>query len=331
MYAEGRQQGTSPTPVSADRMVRLLESLLPQGEFSEQKGHGLGDEVTPSPSAELLFDQGHRAAKVTVALSRFSVPAPPQFLDCPDTAYHPYSQCTRTVMPGGAILVQDRSPKDQDRPAGNELLTVLITHEDGRQVFASATAAPDDGGEATSATLPLTLEQLTAVAVSPSWKRVLAVMPAPSEGPRTESVPRMTGQQISHVIAKLLPSGLSTASEGGSVGFGHIVVNDGRGESLVAANVQRWKPEDPSMRKLFERADTLPDGTRLSVRQGPASGGDGAIAWTVDTFRKDGLRVVITAVNARAFRLPAGRSEPALNTEQLRQMALDAAWEEPSR
>ncbi|WP_326743485.1 hypothetical protein OG830_00320 [Streptomyces sp. NBC_00121] len=30
-------------------------------------------------------------------------------------------------------------------------------------------------------------------------------------------------------------------------------------------NVQRWKTDDPNMTDLFCKADTLPDGTRVSV------------------------------------------------------------------
>ncbi|MFD9520484.1 hypothetical protein [Streptomyces sp. NPDC059979] len=56
------------------------------------------------------------------------------------------------------------------------------------------------------------------------------------------------------------------------------MVDDGNGESLVAVNVKRWRPDDPSMRKLFEGVDTLPDGTRIGIRRGPASGGgEGAV------------------------------------------------------
>ncbi|WP_326593198.1 hypothetical protein [Streptomyces sp. NBC_01294] len=341
MYTESPPRTPVPASVSAQHMVHLLESLLPQGNHSAQQGQGLTDKSGPAPSAELLFEHGGRAAEIAVKLGRFSVPVPSQFLECPDTAYHPHSRCTRAVLSGGATLVQDQSPKYQDKPSGEQLLTVLLTYEDGKQVFVSEAGGSGEGkgegegegkSDAGKTALPLTFDQLTAVANSPVWKPVLAMMPAPSEGPRVASVPRMTGQHITHVIEKLLPAGLNAAHEGGAEGFGHVVVDDGNGESLVAVNVQRWRPHDPSMRKLFEGADTLPDGTRISIRRGPASGGgEGAVAWTADTLRTDGLRVVVSAVNARAYRLPAGRGEPALKVEQLKQMALDEAWRTASR
>ncbi|MGW2938638.1 hypothetical protein ACWDA7_44310 [Streptomyces sp. NPDC001156] len=49
-----------------------------------------------------------------------------------------------------------------------------------------------------------------------------------------------------------------------------------------------------------------------------------------DTFRKDGLRVEISAVNAGAYLLAASRNEPALNIGQLKQMALSTAWQRAS-
>ncbi|MGW1887805.1 hypothetical protein [Streptomyces sp. NPDC001970] len=35
---------------------------------------------------------------------------------------------------------------------------------------------------------------------------------------------------------------------------------------------------------------------------------------------------MISAVDAGAYRLPAGRSEPALNIEQLKRIALHTSW-----
>jgi hypothetical protein len=137
----------------------------------------------------------------------------------------------------------------------------------------------------------------------------------------------VSAQQITGVLRKLLPTGLRVADEGGADGFGHVTVDDGQGKSLVAMNVQRWQPDDPAISGIFKTADTLPDGTRLTTHQGrPTRGGEGVTEWTVDTFRKDGLRVVISAVNARAYGIPATRKIPALTTSQLRQIALDPLW-----
>ncbi|MEU4093187.1 hypothetical protein [Streptomyces sp. NPDC026673] len=216
---------------------------------------------------------------------------------------------------------------DEKRPSGADVLSALLTGKDGRQVLVSETGVSRGKATAGNTSLPLRLRQLSAIASSPVWDPVLTAMPAPPVHDQTAVIPRMTGRQISHVIRQLLPAGMRTAQSGGSDGFGHVTVDDGHGKSLVAVNVQRWKAGDADIAKLFAKAETLPDGTRVSIRKGPASGGGkGAVEWSVDTLRKDGLRVVISAVNARAYQLPGTRKEPALDIRQLQQIALDAAW-----
>ncbi|MFC6083995.1 hypothetical protein [Sphaerisporangium aureirubrum] len=316
--ASARPAESASADVSAQHMVHLLQVQLPPGKVSGQQGQGLSAEPGPAPSAQVLFEAGGSAAKVAVKLNRWPVPVPVQYAQCPDSAYHPYSRCSQTFLPGGARLVLDRSPSDEDDPAGGELLSALLTYRDGKQVLVS---------EAGRATLPLTHEQLAAVATSPLWHPVLAAMPAPPARPRTGSVARLTAPQISRIIERLLPEGVRAGQPGGADGFGHITVDDGRGKSLLAVNVQQWKPGDAAMTQVFQNAVTLPDGTHVSVRQGPAPrGGPGTIEWTVDTIGTDGLRVVISALNASAYRLPSGRSTPALSLEQLRRIALDPAW-----
>ncbi|MGW1540759.1 hypothetical protein ACWCPM_11035 [Streptomyces sp. NPDC002309] len=309
---------------SSRNMVHSLETLLPRGKTSAQRGQGVS--VTPgkSPFAELVFEHGGRSAGVKVVLNRYPMPIPSTLAECPDTAYHPYSRCSRATVPSGAILVQDRSPQDEKDPSGAELLTVRLTSKDGSQVFVSETGDPKRG----RVELPLTGKQLVSIATAPIWQTALAEMPAPPSGSPAESITRLTGQQITRKIQQLLPAGLQSARAGGSEGFGHVVVDDGHGKGLVAVNVQRWKPSDPLMTKIFVKGKTLPDGTRIRVQKGPASqGGKGVIEWSVDTFRTDGLRVVISALNAPAYPLPPSRHDPALDIDQLKQIALNPAWQ----
>jgi hypothetical protein len=72
-------------------------------------------------------------------------------------------------------------------------------------------------------------------------------------------------------------------------------------------------------------SETLPDGTRVAVKQGPGDRGD-QVMWTVDTMRADGKRVVISAFNAGTQNETATRKAPALTIAQMRKMALDALW-----
>ncbi|MFE6554959.1 hypothetical protein ACFVHS_42260 [Streptomyces sp. NPDC057746] len=138
----------------------------------------------------------------------------------------------------------------------------------------------------------------------------------------------MSGPWIAQVIEQLLPDGLNVEQGGGSTGFGHVVVDDGRGQSFVAVNVQRWMPHDPQIAQVFNGASIRPDGTRVLVQRGPSShGGRGAVEWQVDTLREDGLRIAVSTVNARAYFLPASRNKPVLDTHQLERIALDRMWQ----
>lgn len=313
------------------RLVRLLESLLPQGKVSDQTPREPNENSGPL-SAELIFEKQDRKAKLTVTLSRSAVPVPAQFSQCPDTAYHPFSRCKQHVLPGGGRLIQDQSPRSQDQPAGAMVLTALRTDPNGGQILVTEANAP--GAVATGIeSLPLTLAQLSAIATSSAWSSIVSTIPSPPTGaPLAVRIPRMSGQQISRILTDTLPTRLHVSQASGSEGFGHVVVNDGRGKSLVAVNVQQWRPDAPAMKQLFEKSETLPDGTRVATRQGPASGdGHSAIAWTVDTFRRNGLRVVISAVNAPAYHLPASREQPAIPIKELKEIALVAAWQQASR
>ena len=108
--------------------------------------------------------------------------------------------------------------------------------------------------------------------------------------------------------------------------FAYVVLDDGKGRSLVQINVQ------PGMADVADTlfgadAETLPDGTKVATRQEPGEkGGAGVVMWTVDTLRTDGLRVVISAFNSGAQHTAATREAPALTMAQLREIATSERW-----
>ncbi|MFI9219388.1 hypothetical protein [Streptomyces werraensis] len=308
-------------------MTHVLEALLPHGKISRTPGSRA--RRGEAPSAEVVFGDGARAVNVKVHLNWYPLPVPAQVSECPDTAYHPYSRCTTVKLPDGARLVLDRSPRSEDTPDGPRQYTALVTYKDGRQVAVSETGDSEGRSATSDAPLSLSVKRLSAVATSAAWRPALAALPAPrASGAPVDSVSRMTGAHISGLAARLLPDGLRVSRKGGQSGFGHLVADDGHGGSLIAVNVQRWRADNPSMTSLFVDAETLPDGTRVTLTKAASQhGGKGAVQWTADTLRPDGLRVVISAVNAPAYLLPASRSTPVLTMRQLRDMALDPAWQ----
>ncbi len=308
----------------------MLKASLPQGKTSEQRGKGVGTEPGTPPLAELVFERGGKSAHVQVILGRLPLPIHSDVSQCPDMAFHPYSRCTVSTLPDGATLVQDQSPQNEKNPSGGKVLTSRLIFEDGRQVLVTQVADPQAQSGSVATPLPLTLKQLTAVATSATWKPVLKAVPKPPAGPSGGWRP--TGLDISRMLGRLLPARLDQAQPGGTDGFGHLVVDDGHGKSLVAVNVQRWKPDDKSMGKLFEQAETLRDGTLLSIRKKPVNQGHkSTVEWTADTFREDGIRIVVSALNTSAYPLAPTRRDPAVTTAELRKIALDPAWQRVTR
>ncbi|MEV6994400.1 hypothetical protein AB0N87_35315 [Streptomyces sp. NPDC093228] len=272
---------------------------------------------------QVLFDDGHGATQIQVTLNN-QTPVPL----CPDSAYHPYSECTHTVQSGGAQLSIDISPVTDTTPSAIKRWTALYTAPDGRQVFVSEINARTDKDTApTRSVPPLSTKRLAAIAASGTWNRYLSALPVPSAPPSIG--PKISAKQITDTLTRLLPTEMSVSDPQGSDGFGHVVLNDGHGPSLVAMNVQLWKPDDPRIHQVFDGARTLSDGTRITTSEKPpALGGEGAIEWTVDTLREDGLRVVVSSNNARAYGVPSTRKDPALSIPQLQEIALDPSWQQ---
>ncbi|MBT1190245.1 hypothetical protein HET69_41330 [Streptomyces sp. CJ_13] len=128
------------------------------------------------------------------------------------------------------------------------------------------------------------------------------------------------------VLESLVPkNGITVASKGGEDDYAYLVLDDGKGASLVQVNVQESMGE--ALGGRMGGAATLPDGTKvLETRQPGEKGGAGVLWWTVDTLRPDGRRVVVSAFNTGNQAKPATRKEPALTMEQLRTIALDPKW-----
>ncbi|WP_111489914.1 hypothetical protein [Peterkaempfera bronchialis] len=319
--------------VSDKEMVRLLRGLLPKGKVSETSGRGVSsDQKTPlGASAQAVFDDGQGAAQVAVLLNRQPTPVSDDDVSCPDKAHNPYDQCTRTLLPGGLVLVVDKGYEYAAQPDGTKLWTATLTAEDGRQIAFSEWNAPAEKGvPASRPAPPLTTAQMTRLVTSGVWDRVFKAFPstdsAPTTPPRSPAEP--TKQEILTTLKQLLPAGLKVSGEGGQeTGYAMLTVDDGHGRTLVEVNVQRWQPDDADFAERYAGGGTTPDGTRYTIRQeGSEKGGSGAVQWVADTFRPDGLRVVVMELNAASYGVAATRETPAIPVDRLKAIALDGAW-----
>ncbi|MEU3519692.1 hypothetical protein ABZ770_31185 [Streptomyces sp. NPDC006654] len=335
----------SPTPevassaaagrdVTSDDMIRTLEKLLPKGTFAQAQGRGVDkDEPLVDPYAQVVYDDGHGAAAVSVAVNRV-LPGgydARQATRCPDKVYIPYDSCVTSHLPDASVVTVMKGYEYPDRRVDTKLWTANLVTPDGHHVAVSEwNAAAEKDAPISRAQPPLSAARLKALAAAKEWRGVVDAIP---QDPRQTQEPPASvetdGKRIDQTLVSLIPRSVKVVgrAEGDDDGqFTYVVVDDGHGRSLVQINVQ------PDMSDVADQlfgagSETLPDGTRVAEHKVPGEkGGAGVVMWTVDTMREDGFRVVISAFNAGTQHSSATRATPALTMKQLRAMALSPRW-----
>ncbi|MFG2786998.1 hypothetical protein [Streptomyces sp. NPDC048419] len=324
----------APSPVSGDSLIRTLEKLLPSGKFSGAEARGTDE---GAPYVHLVFDDGKGAAAVGVALGRVQPGSDQarQVTECPGKAYAHYDSCGTSRLPDGSVVMVLQGYEYPDRRVDTKWWNAELVSPQGHHVSVSEwNAAAEKDAPITRGQPPLAPAQLKHVASAAAWRDAIDAMPEDEKKPTAE--PSATGSTafapVAPTLKSLLPKGLTVSeSSGGDSGFGYVVADDGKGKSLVQVNVQAGMADVAG--DLFgSGAETLPDGTRVAVHQGPGEkGGAGVVMWTVDTLRTDGTRVVVSAFNSGAQDTAATRKTPALTLAQLRQIALSPKWFLPHR
>ncbi|MFF8966588.1 hypothetical protein ACF1BK_27995 [Streptomyces globisporus] len=141
-----------------------------------------------------------------------------------------------------------------------------------------------------------------------------------------EPAPPLDYAALMPTFRALLPEGLTVTDVTDSGGeFASVVVNDGKGRSLVQINVQQDMRDVAG--QLYGDATTLPDGTLLATSKKPGEkGGAGVVMWTADSMRPDGMRVVVSAFNSGEQSSAATRKAPALTMDQLTALVISPEW-----
>jgi len=322
----------APTPVSGDALIRTLEKLLPDGKFS--KAEARGTDERPAPYVHLGFDDGKGAAAVDVGLGRVQPGSDEarQTTECPGKAYVHYDACATTRLPGGSVVMVLQGYEYPDRRVDTKWWSAELVTPQGHHISVSEwNAAAEKDSPITRSQPPLSPAQLKKLAAATAWRVAIDAMP---EDPNTPTTPPSASAGASAVavaiaptLRRLLPKGLTVSdSSGDDSDFGYLVVDDGKGKSLVQVNVQ-GDMSDVEGQLFGSDAETLPDGTKVALHQRPGEkGGAGVVWWTVDTIRPDGRRVVISAFNSGAQDTAATRTTPALTMKQLREIALSPKW-----
>jgi len=321
----------SPSPVSGDQLIRTLERLLPKGNFSKAEARGTDEQ--PGPYVHLVYDDGKGAAAVGVSLARVEPGSDEarQATECPAKVFVHYDACSTTRLPDASVVMVLQGYEYPDRRVDTKWWSAELVSPTGQHVSVNEwNAAAEKDSPATRAEPPLSAAQLKKLAAASAWRDAIDSMPEDTDKPTAR--PTATGTTaavpIAPMLKSLLPKRKFTVSDdsGDDSGFGYLVVDDGKGKSLVQVNVQ-GDMSDVAGDLFGSGAQTLPDGTKVAVHQEPSEkGGAGAVMWTVDTMRTDGRRVLISELNSGAPHDDATRATPALSIKQLRAIALSPKW-----
>jgi hypothetical protein len=317
--------------LSGDKVLGILEGLLPEGKVSAREGRGTADPL--GPLAHLVHDDGHGKSAIGVSVGAVDPDgtAAAQQLECPDKVFVPYDSCSRETLADGSRLLLMRGYEYPDKRVDTKLWHAFLVTPEGYTVDASEwNAAAEKGAPVSRPQPPLNTDELKTLVTSPKWR---PVMRAIGEAvPEAAAQPPAQGTGKAAILSKLkglLPPRVRVTGEGGQdAGFAYVVVDDGKGASYVQIDVQSGMGDVKG--DLFgSGAEKLPDGTLVATHQGSGDdkGGAGLVMWTADMMRPDGSRVVVSAFNSASQRTDATRSRPALTMAELKAIVLSERWQ----
>ncbi|MPY63105.1 hypothetical protein FNH08_39915 [Streptomyces spongiae] len=324
---------TPSGPVSGDQLLRTLKGLLPEGKFSGEDSRGTGARL--GPSARLVYDDGKGPSAIGISMDRVE-PGSRQAREvttCPAKELTPYDACSTSRLPDGSLLMIFQGYEYPDRHVDTKRWNAELVSPEGHHVSLSEwNASAEKDAPISRPDPPLSPGQLKKVVTAKAWRAAVDAIPedrtptasatAPAEPPAAD------GPAIQQTLAGLLPKDVNVVSKGGEESeYGFVVVDDGKGRTFVQINVQ------PGMSDVEDQlfgpdAEVLPDGTKVTTRQGPGDDkGTALVMWTVDTLRTDGLRVVVSAFNSGSQASAPTRATPALSMTDLRKIATSEEWE----
>ncbi|MEV5160066.1 hypothetical protein [Streptomyces sp. NPDC053728] len=335
--AVGTAKGTPDSGYSAQQVIKTLEGLMPEGEFSKESGRGTvpaaDDKRALPPFASFVYDDGDGKAAVSVGLSRQDTARPPgdDGLSCPDKNLIPFESCSSTTLEDGSRLTLFRGWEYPDRREETKHWYANLLTPEGYRISLSQWNAPaEKGAHVSRSAPPLSLDRMKKLVLAEEWRPIFASMPGPVEQPprqAPEQPPAASGDGILDKLTGQLPKRLTVKASGKQeTEYAYVVVDDGRGKSFVQINVQS-DMSDVEGDLFGADAKVLADGTKVTAHQGPGEkGADGVEMWTVDTMRPDGFRVVVSAFNTANQNEAATREEPALTLAEMEKIATSRVW-----
>ena len=315
-------------PVSGATLISTLELLLGDGAYSKAEARGTDEEL--SPYVHVVYDDGNGKSAIEVGMGRVRPGSDEarQATKCPAKAFTHYDACATNRLADGSVVMVLQGYEYPDRRVDTKWWSAELVTPQGQHVSVSEwNAAAEKDAPITRSQPPLSPARLTKLAASSAWRDAIDAMPAEVSTVTAEPSDTAFGAPVAPTLKSLLPKRLTVSdSSGDDTGFGYLVVDDGKGKSLVQVNVQA-NMSDVEGDLFGPDAEVLSDGTKVATHQGPGEkGGAGVVMWTVDTIRTDGSRVVISAFNSGAQDTTSTRTTPALTMKQLRAIALSPKW-----
>ncbi|MEV7126196.1 hypothetical protein [Streptomyces sp. NPDC093260] len=320
------ETNASQPAVSAASLLETFGKLLSGGKLTQTDGRGTDDH----PYVRGVYDDGRGEGAVTVGINRVPVGTQEalQTTQCPDKVFIAYDSCSTTKLADGSALMILKGYEYPDKRGGTKLWRAELVTPTGQFIEVQEwNAAAEKEAPVTRPEPPLSAARLTQLATAPEWRTAADAIPASQWPKPAPNEPKGPTGSVSATLAGLLPKGVEIVGKGNAdPQFGYVVVDDGKGASLVQVDDQ------PDMRdvegELFGAgAKVLPDGTKVVTRK---TAGDkdiaGIVMWTVDTIRPGGRRVVISAFNSGAQNTEPTRKTPALTLRQLEKIATDPKW-----
>ncbi|MER8045634.1 hypothetical protein [Streptomyces sp. NPDC094032] len=322
--AAGKPGGEPDIPV-AD-LAAVLKANTPAGQWEIQNPEGRGQAVSA------VYEDGKGQAAVTVGLFRAGGDgeAGTGQVTCPDKVGSRFDDCTEEKLADGSRLMVLQGYEYADRREETKNWRAVLLTKDGFLVDASEyNAAAEKGAPVSRENPPFSPAQMKALVTAKGWKPLLKRLPGPRKPfPGTPGRPAdgPSRAEIQATLISLLPRDARVVDKGKG-GFSYVVVDDGKGKSLVEIDVQ---PAMTGIRNdVFGGSDvtTEPDGTRVKLEKKPGEkGGEGVLWWSADTLALDDFRVIVSSYNAATHYDGATRAKPALTTEQLKAIALSPKW-----
>ncbi|MEU6974467.1 hypothetical protein [Streptomyces sp. NPDC046371] len=323
----GPKRGDEPRIPVAD-LAAVLKANTPPGTWEIQDPDGSGQAVTA------VYDDGKGKAAVSVGLYRADGAWSADQMSCPDKVAVPYDRCVTEKLPGGSRLLIVEGYEYPDKRVETKNWRALLQTKEGFIVDASEyNAAAEKDSPITRENPPFSATQLKSLVTAAGWRPLLEQLPPPQTKPggstTTPETHEPSAAAVQATLRSLLPKGqgLRVVGRGGEGGYGYLVVDDGKGRSLVQINVQ---PGMTGIRNdVFGGSDvtTEADGTRVKLFEQPGEkGGQGVVWWGADTLGLDDFRVVVSAFNSGTQHDAATRPEPALTTQQMKAIALSPKW-----